>query len=220
MRVFICMLALTFSVAEAEVPAYLVGDLKPGPYAVGFRVDNELDYSRSYRLRRDEQGGLPRQQGVRPMPISIWYPVQVNDAPEYMRFREYIFVEHAKESLQPVVSDAEKSAAEQEFFDTEIWTGTANIAKMRKLLDARTTVVQNAQAIDKKFPLILYSVREDRGSLMNTVLLEYLASHGYVVVTNELQVAILDQVASIVVEVKKANRYWPPGLSPAGTVVG
>jgi len=181
MRYIFLLLTLVVHASRADVPAYLVGDLEPGPYAVGYRVDNKLDYSRTYRLTRDGERNLSRQQGVRPMPISIWYPAEAAGDPEFMQFREYVYVDYAKESQQAVSTDAEIRDAEKKFFDTEIWTGTPNVERMRAVLDTPTTAIKNAPAVAGKFPLILYSPREHRGSLMNTVLLEYLASHGYVV---------------------------------------
>ena len=59
--------------------ATTLGDLKPGPHAVGFRVIERYDTSRPY-LYPFDLDGKPRNVAVdRPMQIGIWYPAVVEE---------------------------------------------------------------------------------------------------------------------------------------------
>ena len=60
----------TYSYAQESVLEF---NLKPGPYAVGFKVVYQYDYSRSFE-KYDIEGNLINESGTRPIQTVIWYP--------------------------------------------------------------------------------------------------------------------------------------------------
>jgi tetratricopeptide (TPR) repeat protein len=83
------------------------------------------------------------------------------------------------------LSAAEKAEIEDKFVNQRLFSslGVADKTYLKEVLDLPTTVVANAKAKPGSFPLILFVNREYRGIHSNSVLMEYLASHGYVVAT-------------------------------------
>lgn len=53
---------------------------KPGPYAVGLRVVEQYDYSRTYRHLTDDLGKPYRGERARPFQTLVWYPAEKSSA--------------------------------------------------------------------------------------------------------------------------------------------
>jgi hypothetical protein len=49
---------------------------KPGPYAVGLKVVDQYDFSRTYRPKIDAEGKPTRGERARPLQTLIWYPAE------------------------------------------------------------------------------------------------------------------------------------------------
>lgn len=56
-----------------DLPLFTVLEA-PGPYAVGLRVIEQYDYSRTYRAPTDDLGKPYRGERARPLQTLIWYP--------------------------------------------------------------------------------------------------------------------------------------------------
>ena len=61
-----------------------------GPYAVGFRVDEQYDSSRTFRSRLDYFGNPLRENNARPVQTSIWYPAETAVDLPHMALRDYL----------------------------------------------------------------------------------------------------------------------------------
>jgi len=53
----------------------LFGQLKPGPFAVGFKTELTFDYSRTFNTpKHNYDGEFQKGERARDMAIAIWYP--------------------------------------------------------------------------------------------------------------------------------------------------
>ncbi len=157
------------------------GDLKPGPYGVGFRTVFEYDPARPYKRKLDYDGNLYQGERARPMQISFWYPASGSGA--RMRFEDYVVLT-ASEEKSGEASASEKQQSMDRFLHARWFEGVA-AEKLQEALKTEMAAVRDATPADGRFPLIL--VAHSVGMSFpygNAVLCEYLASNGYVVATS------------------------------------
>lgn len=153
-----------------ELPAQKLWDnLAPGEYEVGFKVLNEYDYSRTY------QKNGSNNFGPRPMQIAVWYPGQKTLNNKYMPFGDYCYLKATEETLKPITSD-DIGSIKQDLL---------KYIKSEEMLDSilvqKTRAIKNAKPIQGSFPVVLYAPSLGASAFDNTVICEFLASHGYVV---------------------------------------
>lgn len=157
---------------KPAAPSPLSGDLKPGPYSVGFQVIYKIDESRSYYTAQDST-----QAKGRTIRIMVWYPAgQASTEP--MRFLDYLNVEPQDLRLaqwNTEVRERDQSTARRQFAQAE------PAPLYEKLINCPVAAHLNAPPAKGKFPLLLHSVGRNDHQQANTVLWEYLASHGYVI---------------------------------------
>lgn len=149
----------------------------PGPHAVGFKIVQQYDRSRLYKTAIDRTTGEPAQgETPRPLQTLIWYPAARGGKP--VIYREYL----------------ETIATEDEF-----GRGAADVKRMtdariaddggprRELVQREAALpmhaVRDAAAEKGKFPLVVYAPGYNGTAIENADLCEYLASHGYVVMS-------------------------------------
>lgn len=160
----------------------LWGDLEPGPYAVGFRVHEVVDPSRGYRPDADWRGRPTEGETARPVHVRLWYPAITSDGGESITFGEYLALvrDPLAQGAATGAGDPDEDAV-REFFDGPIarWypDGPTEEAR-REVLATPTAAHRDAPFAHGPFPVVLHGGFALEGQ---TVLLEYLASHGYVV---------------------------------------
>ena len=174
------------SAAKAQTPL-LWGGLKSGPHAVGFRLRYTLDQSREYDPEfSTEVNRLPIHR-PRPIMIGIWYPAQTTNASR-MPYRQYLDISPRSGPLVPFASRLESAMRHVVGNET---TGhepgamtPAESRAFERLLATPTFAVKDAPAASGTFPVILYHPGTAGTYEDNSVLFEYLASHGYLVVSS------------------------------------
>ncbi|HSF17048.1 MAG TPA: hypothetical protein VLK65_15975 [Vicinamibacteria bacterium] len=146
------------SIAMATIAAIspLWGELQPGPHRVGFELIEVYDYSRPFR-----SAGPNR---ARPVTLSIWYPADEDDSGERIPFGRYV-VETGRDAL---VERIRLNGIELSGPDVD------------GLLDELTNAYMGAHRAEGSFPVLLFAGGLTAPSYLNSVLCEYLASHGYV----------------------------------------
>lgn len=149
----------------------------PGPptgaYAVGFQHAFVIDSTRSF-FRSDP---LSSSNEMRPIRIYIWYPAEQASSTDPMRFENYI-VHPAPEGLEAyheLLLRHDRHSAAGQFLP-----GADTL--VNKLLHSETLAVLDAPAAEGSFPLIVHSTGINGWQAEGSILYEYLASHGYVVV--------------------------------------
>jgi pimeloyl-ACP methyl ester carboxylesterase len=174
------------SSANAQTPL-LWGGLKPGPHAVGFRLQYKLDHSREYDPEFVTDTARFPVHRPRPIMIGIWYPAQKTNAGR-MTYRQYLDISPGPGPLAPFASRLESAMRNVVGEET---TGhrpgamtPAETTAFERLLATRTFAANNAPEASGQFPVILYHPGAAGTYEDNSVLFEYLASHGYIVVSS------------------------------------
>ena len=180
-------LSLMVAVAALALPRpslaqrpQMLGNIEPGPHAVGFRTMNVTDPSRTSGPKQTDEKAKPEDRARR-LVLHVWYPATAADGPaggsgdkspdEKMTIGDYI---RASDGIgQPAGSFAtEHRQTFPRVFgfapaDDE-WTKYNALA-----LAAR----RDAQPATGRFPLLVGTLR----AVSVVAMSEYLASHGYVV---------------------------------------
>jgi len=162
----------------------LWGTLEPGRYAVGFRQLLLRDVSRP-ALAAEDGAPVTNVRG-RQMQIAIWYPARATSR-RAMAYGEYIDRLGQELDFGPI-DDAGRRLAERKFMELPAGLG-GDTAALRRALP-RLRALSTAAHLDVapamgRFPLILF--QEYRAPASNSILAEYLASHGYVVASPTLK---------------------------------
>lgn len=165
-------LFLIISISSRNVIAAnspLWGSLKPGPYKVGFKLINTIDYSRS-SLQSHARG--------RQIRIYLWYPVSSSVSMTPILFEQY--ANSAVEDFAPYPA-AKKDILE--FVELPLVRGLSK-ERLSDLLLKPTAAMKDAPEANGPFPLIIFGQGLYYESpLTHAVLCEYLASYGFVVAT-------------------------------------
>lgn len=153
--------------------------LVPGPYAVGFRVVAQYDYSRSYQGATDAFTGQPTVgERARPLQTLVWYPAAKGGTP--LRYGDYLRTEATDEVLNRSAADiAAFVAAKQHWMANRV-----GAARAQALCAQQMWAVANAPAVAGKFPVVLYAPGRAGTAHELADLGEYLASQGYVVLAS------------------------------------
>jgi pimeloyl-ACP methyl ester carboxylesterase len=141
---------------------------KPGMYAVGLKVVEQYDFSRTYRPKVNAEGKPTVGARARPLQTLVWYPAE-------------------KSGKKPMtVKDYTKLLDTETSFDKpELWPDWKQwVDAMKPTLGDSLWAVRDAKAVAGKFPLVIYAPSFSSMSWENADLCEYLASHGYVVVAS------------------------------------
>jgi pimeloyl-ACP methyl ester carboxylesterase len=168
------LIALVIAAHAQSAPVVVPGDQrfhfteKPGPDAVGLKVVEQYDFSRSYRPVTDELGKPYQGERARPLQTLIWYPAQKSSA-KPMTVGDYgdllaTEISFGKPKLSP---------------DWKDW-----LDGMKPTLKDSMRAVRDAPLLSGRFPVVIYAPSLSSMSWENADLCEYLASYGYVVVAS------------------------------------
>jgi hypothetical protein len=162
LQVLSCLVALN-AVAQ-NPPGFTFLEAK-GPYAVGLRVVEQYDYSRSFQPSIENSGDA---EHARPLQTLIWYPADRNNE-RPMIYSDYVSLEKTETS----------------FGHPQVITGmeARHLASMLPSTLSQTMwAIRDARPVTQRFPLVVYAPSFSLVSWENADLCEYLASYGYVVV--------------------------------------
>jgi pimeloyl-ACP methyl ester carboxylesterase len=141
---------------------------KPGPHAVGLRVIEQFDYSRTYRAETDNLGKPYTGERARPLQTLVWYPAEKSTASP-MKVGDYFDLRLTETSFgQP-----------QEDRETSDWR-----EGMKASFGSSLWAVRNAPPASGHFPVVIYAPSFSAPATENADLCEYLASNGYVVIAS------------------------------------
>ena len=178
-------LATTFATTAAGQPAArspLWGRLEAGRHSVGFRQLLLRDVSRPAVAADD--GSIVDSGRGRQMQIAVWYPA-TGRATTPMRYGDYVDRLAQELDFRPITDTARRRAIEK-FFEMPVGFGgdTAGLRRvLPRLLAIHAAATVNARPALGRFPVVLFP--EYRAPASNSVMAEYLASHGFVVATAE-----------------------------------
>lgn len=150
--------------------------LEPGVYKVGFRT---IDY-------RDQSRSIPEEGGVSqffPIQLSIWYPTAEQWTTEKALPFEHYFFKTAQKNDFEELSDEQKAQAMDIFFGYAKYGLSIEFTQEEQdeIGNQLTSSIANAMPADGLFPVLLAG--HDGGVWKMSTLCEYLASHGYVIIS-------------------------------------
>ncbi|QHT66752.1 hypothetical protein GXP67_08805 [Rhodocytophaga rosea] len=148
-------------------------NLKPGPYSIGYKVVILTDSSRYYQDISAPFADQKSAKQYRRIPLFIWYPARSSSGDKQMLYKDYFpdlkyenpYVENGMENL---LTQLKKG-----------WQISDNHFEQASL--TKIPVVKQAAPIHQKFPVVLHT--HATGLLMQSVLMEFLASNGYIVIS-------------------------------------
>lgn len=158
------------------------GELEPGPHSVGVRVVHAEDRTRTYWPPGNHIGQKRSGPVWRPMQVTVWYPATIDPASDQpLRFRDYVELHELALGVNQQESLRESVARDlrNDFFGRFFRPDGPSEADLQLLLRQPTAAYRDAPYVEERFPVVIHS---GMGPATQSVLLEYLASHGYVVV--------------------------------------
>src|SRR5687768_16916540 len=159
--------------ADAAPAPWLWGSLTRGPYAVGLEVSAAGDSARPERLA--DGPAAPR-----PLEMVVWHPSPRGALTrEHVRFATYVDLSDG--SMTAPVS-ARSDDDRRRWLAAAMSREPASIAPamLDSVLATRMVAIRGAPPVAERLPAVLWSTRHATPAAQS-VLSEYLASHGYVV---------------------------------------
>lgn len=168
------------SAARAQTTSPLWGNLTAGKYPVGFKLLNLRDSARVFAEIDSAPGKI--LYAARPVSISVWYPAEIKSKDKKMPFAEYVY---AYVSTDAELYNGLDEAARMRVvnFYRERNFKTAAKEKFDELLNTPTVVFKDASPATGKFPLVVYAPGAGGTPLTHAPICEFLASHGFVVMS-------------------------------------
>jgi dienelactone hydrolase len=156
--------------------------LPVGGEPVGFSIENAVDSTRN-------RGNPPAPRRIQ---LAVWYPA-IAPAATRLTYRDYLALAASKTSANAAIAAA--ASGEESLMATFTDKGVP-VATLQAWLNAKMVATLNAAPAPGRYPLVV--IAQGNGESLNdqAVLAEYLASHGYVVVTCPSQTRISGPLAS------------------------
>lgn len=147
----------------------------PGPYAVGYRVLDVTDYSRTVAPRVDWLGNERAADNFRRVRVSLWYPAITEDGRRPMRYSDYAEATGFEVEIEgELLTGLEGYLAHSAYAE-------ADPEQLRRFAADETSAFRDAAPHLGSFPVVVYAPSLGYEAFENAALFEHLASHGYVV---------------------------------------
>ncbi|MDQ2870590.1 MAG: hypothetical protein M3S32_07605 [Acidobacteriota bacterium] len=167
----VALLAFHRGALAAASPPFK-GGLAFGRHEVGFETIVAEDRSRAFPAAT----GLTRP---RPVVIAVWYPATKGTG-RMMQLGDYLLAEGTALSSAGLL---DSSAKRREEFFAEAGRRGADRGELDRLLALRSVARRGAGRLKRSFPVLLWAHTD---TLAKAIPCEYLASHGYVVVSTSV----------------------------------
>lgn len=157
--------------------------LTPGPYPVGFSTATVEDLTRTIQAPTDFFMRPRPGYGRRPIHIAIWQPADSGATGTAMTYGDYLPL-LAWDTGPETEGATERAIAELQYIQTVTpLAGPPDQGSIDRLMGERVLARLDAKPVPGKFPVLLYAPGMGYPAFDNSVLCEYLASHGYIVVS-------------------------------------
>jgi hypothetical protein len=184
----VLLLAPVFG-AHPACASELWGDLQPGPYRVGYRTIYAYDLSRPpIKVAGVNSAGMKSvgQRG-RQMQINVWYPARASRGSSPMLFEEYAELLLQEVDFAPL-NDAQRRLSAEKFLENPVELGGDAVKirpRLQELMKTETAAFRDAGAARGRFPLVIFPAY--KSPAVQSIMCEYLASHGFVVAATGLK---------------------------------
>lgn len=155
------------------------GALQPGPYSVGYRSELHRDPTRSFFPEKDFKGRILPGDTRRPVPIRIWFPGRTGTG-SAMKYADYVEVSAGKEGLEEFARlYASRNQATHKALAEKY--ASQRPKALDQVMASPVLARLGGEPRAGRFPIIGYAGGAYNPVDENVILLEYLASHGFVV---------------------------------------
>lgn len=185
-----CALILALATA-AWGQSQFWGELKAGKYGVGFRSLYQLDLARSYDPDYPAPG-IALVKKPRPIFLAIWYPAAPlqDTAMAYRDYLRAVSVDSPVPEFAARLRRFTRDSACQYMLGKEFdQLSDEQRARWEGLLATPVFATLNVAPAPGKFPVVIYHPGLGGTFDDNAVAAEYLASHGYVVISSAYEAA-------------------------------
>ena len=175
------MTRLLIALLLCTLPAVHAATLTPapGPFPVGFKVQQQYDHTRVYKTRVSLTTGKPATgERARPMQVLAWYPATRTGNP--LTFGDYLATSVTEADFDLPAEELTRRTAQQ------ARRLAGNEGAQRELAQPMLAA-RDAPARSGRFPLVIYAPSFSASAAENADLCEYLASHGYLVLASASQ---------------------------------
>ena len=172
LRTIILVTLVLFQVCFAKGQTSLKEiNLKNGAYTVGYKHYTTIDSTRLYIIEND----FNNQLVYRPIPVSIWYPAVIDHKnSKQLTVLDYLLILKEEEESKNLPNE----------LLLDWFPDLGDTPQNRAHLSETVHAVSNADFLEGKFPVVVYAPSYQASSIENFALFEYLASHGYVVISS------------------------------------
>ncbi|GAB3367822.1 CocE/NonD family hydrolase [Massilia agri] len=175
-RFFLSLLLVTSTASHASDT--FVFSNAPGPHAVGLKLIQQYDHSRLYKADIDlATGDKVEGERARPIQTLLWYPAARGGKP--LNYRQYLETAATEDSFTLGASEIKRLTDAR----IESNAGGRREAVLREMAGAMRAV-RDARPVEGKFPVVIYAPSYSANAMENADLCEYLASHGYIVLSS------------------------------------
>jgi len=144
-------------------------NLEHGIYAVGFKNYQKIDATRTYK----KVFNWSNSTISRPIPISVWYPATETTTTK-TTILSYLEIFKREEEWEHLPNE----------YLLNWFKFPQNTAHNKAILTHNTNAFIHSKAAKGTFPVIIYAPSLEASSIENFMLCEYLASHGYIVISS------------------------------------
>jgi hypothetical protein len=158
-QLLLVLILITTAVNYSYSQHNILKNSESGSYNVGFKHETVTDYSRSFG------------NTYRPIELFIWYPSNEKTDPT-LNYTDYLLIKDKSKNLDSLILKSIERSGILEDKDL--------ILKKYKRL--KTSAIENTMIADGSYPLILFAPGGRTPGYLHSVICEYLASNGYIVV--------------------------------------
>jgi dienelactone hydrolase len=143
-----------------------------GQYGVGVRIVEQYDGSRAFA------GAAAAASQQRPIQTVIWYPAKPGGTP--LSYEHYLSLIGSADDFSRTPGELRRLAEA----DIEAKTIARPHSQLAHALSRKTWAVPDAREESGRFPVLIYAPSFSGDSFQNSDMCEYLASHGYLVISS------------------------------------
>ncbi len=167
--ILLILMSLQFNLLSGQTSLQEIA-LNKGSFNVGFYHFQVNDSTRTYKRLFDwNNKSIPR-----PIPISLWYPAQENlEDLEALMILDYFEILKEEEEWEYLPNEQLLN-----------WFYYPNTLANQNHLKQKAIAYKQKEPIDGRFPVVIYAPSYQASSIENFALCEFLASHGYLVISS------------------------------------
>lgn len=180
MKKFCLTLSLTLLILTITSIDCRASEFVYGPYTVGFDSYKTFDDSRFYFLAEDTI--------FRPLLIHVWHPTLNKNEGQTLTFKHYIDLIAQREDYGKSSSEINENSfnyvkAYSEFAKRNLGLDTS--IQTKEILNSPVLAKSGIpiKNMDSELPLLIYAPSNSKSSVQNHMICEYLASHGFIILS-------------------------------------